>query len=155
MPRAGAERLLRNGAQWNTQIFAARGMDLWRLGHRCAPGLAECFAVIAMTLQRKRAGISTLAAEDEIVSLVYDDLPHSELTSTLLMAAREQMLVLCMEDVLWADWSRPEWVIETLGHLDHTTPRGGGPPLHPLGKLAAVGLEDCGQAHHRGKEIEP
>src|SRR5262249_5177924 len=116
--RAGAARLLRNGALWNTQIFAVRGVELWRLGQRCAPGLAESFAVIAMTLRRCLIGVISRAAQENIVSPVYADMPRTELTSTLLLAARDQMLVLSMDGVLWADWSRPDWVIETMGHLD-------------------------------------
>src|SRR5262249_9258938 len=116
--RAAASGLLRNGALWNTQIFAARCVDLWRLVRRCAPGLAENFAMIAMTLERTRIGGLSRAAQDGIVSLVYAGIPRTELTSTLLVAAKEQMLVLCMDGVLWADWSRPDWVIETMGQLD-------------------------------------
>lgn len=117
-PRAGAVRLLHNGALWSTQVFAARGETLWMLGERVVPGLMESFAAVALAMQGVLARRITPALQAEITRSAYDELAYTDLTPALLQGATGQMAVRRMDDVLWADWSRPERVVEMLDLLE-------------------------------------
>ena len=117
-PRKGSARRLRHGAMWNTQIFAARGAALWNLGERLTPGVMESFATVALAMKRGNNGRIPPETQEDLIRFAYSEMTSTDIGNAVLRRATAQALVLRLEGVLWADWSRPEWVMETLCRMD-------------------------------------
>lgn len=103
-PTAQAERLMANGAVWNTFIFAARGHALTALAETCRPGLV--------------AGLrSAMVLGGESLSRLYDTLPSIDLSREVLQRAPDHLHVLTAPACGWTDLGTPERVARCLAGL--------------------------------------
>ncbi|MEX0829863.1 MAG: sugar phosphate nucleotidyltransferase [Nitrospirales bacterium] len=103
---ADGERLLNQGALWNTLVFVANVETLWNAGWTCVPAVMERF-------EQLRVSIGT-PAEKLVLQTIYDDMPTHDFCRDVLQGLSGQLGVMKLEKVLWSDWGRPERILETL-----------------------------------------
>ena len=87
------------GSLWNTLVFAAKGIELWRLGW-------TCFPVIMSLFEQLKKAIGT-AKELWVLDAIYEAMPRRNFSSDLLQWVSERLAVIEMQDVRWSDWGNP------------------------------------------------
>lgn len=108
---AVAERLLGDGALWNTFVMAGSIRRFWALACEYLPVVASRFA----------AYLDTVGTADEGLALqvLYRRMPHADFSRDLLEKARE-LRVVALRSCGWSDWGTPERVLESLrDHSDY------------------------------------
>ena len=100
------ERLMNQGALWNTLILVANVDTLWKAGWACFPEVMERFELL-------RENIGT-PNEESVLHTVYQDMPTHNFSRDILQPLSQQFLMMELENVLWSDWGRPERILETL-----------------------------------------
>jgi mannose-1-phosphate guanylyltransferase len=110
-----AQRLMQNGALWNTMIMAVQVEMLRNLGWKLLPELMEGLDIILHVLRARRRGEVSAAHEAIALAHVYRKLPQMDFSGELMPWIARQCLVLPMPTVQWEDWGRPERVMATLG----------------------------------------
>jgi len=144
----GIESRASEGSLWITNIVAARARTLWRIGGQVLPDTVRSLGTLRQVVKRVRDGAAPSNHRTLAVAHVYSGLGRADLAHDLLYPARESVLPLAMDGVLWSDWSRSDRVAATLRVLhrpgsrvtaDSRVARGGGPCTEP-GAAAAAGL---------------
>ena len=97
-----AEELIRNGALWNSAIFAMRGDALLELFRWALPWLTEMFDV---GLVRGDGGVPP-----ETIPELYDRLPSVDFSRAVLQKAGAEMRVVAVPPCGWTDVGTPEGV---------------------------------------------
>lgn len=100
------ERLMNQGALWNTLILVANVETLWKAGWTCFPEVMERF-------EHLRESIGT-PAEESVLQTIYQDMPTRNFSRDILQPLSKQFGTMELEKVLWSDWGRPERILETL-----------------------------------------
>jgi len=103
---ADGERLMNQGALWNTFILVASVETLWKAGWECFPEMMEQF-------DQLRQSIGT-PVEGSVLQTIYRDMPTRNFSRDVLQPLSKQLRVMELEKVLWSDWGRPERILETL-----------------------------------------
>ncbi len=100
------ERLMNQGALWNTLVLVANVETLWKAGWTCFPEVMERF-------EQLRQSIGT-PVEGSVLQTIYHDMPTRNFSREVLQPLSKQLGVMELEKVLWSDWGRPERILETL-----------------------------------------
>jgi mannose-1-phosphate guanylyltransferase len=108
-PAAVAERLLRQGALWNTFIMAGAVRHFWDLGDQHIPAAASLFETYRQAVGTRNEG----RALDEI----YGVMPVSDFSRDVLQKAGG-LGVVPLGECGWSDWGTPERVLDSLRHHD-------------------------------------
>ncbi len=103
---ADGERLLNQGALWNSMVLFAHVETLWRAGWAFIPEVMERF-------EEFQEHIGT-PAEESMLHTIYHDMPICNFSCEVLQPLSTQLGVMELEKVLWSDWGRPERILETL-----------------------------------------
>lgn len=104
-----ADRVLAEGALWNTLVVAAQAETLWNLGRQVLPELVQ-------TLE----GLSVYAGgalEWAVTSVLSDALPACDFSKDFLEQIPDYLAAVEMQDVLWSDWGRPRRIVSTLRRI--------------------------------------
>ena len=109
-PAALAERLLRQGALWNTFIMAGAARRFWALASEHLPAAASLF-------DRYRDMVDG-PAESAVLEQVYDCMPVSDFSRDVLQRAHG-LCAVPLQECGWSDWGTPERVLESLRHRHH------------------------------------
>ena len=140
-----AEQLVRDGALWNSFIFAMRASSLFELIRWALPWLARMFTYSLIDEER--------GTPAERISRLYSRLPSVDFSRAVLQEAGEQMRVLAVPPCGWTDVGTPEGVARcAFGETARTAgaevaePRGRTPPVDLVEALRAyeesLGLKD-------------
>ncbi len=100
------ERLLSQGALWNSFVLVAHVETLWNAGWTCLPEIMERFEEL-----QERIGTP---AEESMLQTIYHDMPTRNFSREILQPLSTQLGVMELEKVVWSDWGRPERILETL-----------------------------------------
>lgn len=106
-PAALAQRLLREGALWNTFIMAGTARQFWALARRH-------LAVPASRFDAYRLAVGG-ATEARVLDEIYTNMPLADFSRDLLQRA-SGLGVVRLEECGWSDWGTPERVLESLRH---------------------------------------
>jgi mannose-1-phosphate guanylyltransferase len=108
-PAALAERLLRQGALWNTFIMAGTVRHFWQLGDQHIPTATFLF-------ETYREAVGT-PNESLVLRQLYGIMPASDFSRDVLQKA-SGLRVVPLDDCGWSDWGTPERVLDSLRHHD-------------------------------------
>jgi mannose-1-phosphate guanylyltransferase len=108
-PAVLAERLLRQGALWNTFIMAGAVRHFWALASEHLPAAVSLFERYRDALDSPR--------EEQVLQQIYGCMPVSDFSRDLLQKAIGLRAV-ALEECGWSDWGTPERVLESLRHHD-------------------------------------
>ena len=108
-PEALAERLLRQGALWNTFIMAGSARHFWALAEQHIPAAIALF-------EQYRAAVGT-PAEARALEQMYRYMPVSDFSRDVLQKA-SGLRAVPLAECGWSDWGTPERVLESLRHHD-------------------------------------
>jgi mannose-1-phosphate guanylyltransferase len=108
-PAALAERLLRQGALWNTFIMAGSARHFWALASQHIPAAISLF-------ERYGAAVDT-TAEADVLQEIYRYMPVSDFSRDVLQKA-SGLRAVPLAECGWSDWGTPERVLESLRHHD-------------------------------------
>jgi len=103
---ADGERLMNEGALWNTFILVATVETLWKAGWECFPEIMEHFDQLQQSIGTP--------VEGSVLQNIYHDMPNRNFSREVLQPLTKQLGVMELEKVLWSDWGRPERILETL-----------------------------------------
>lgn len=104
----------RSGFYWNTRIVTARLKGLWELGWQLVPSVVYRFNQYLNILYAIQDGAIGVDEKELFLSLVYEDIPTTDLVSQVLARASNQSLFFTLRDLYWSDWGRPERILETI-----------------------------------------
>jgi mannose-1-phosphate guanylyltransferase len=107
---ARAQRLLEQGALWNTFIMAADAQALLKLFERRCP---EAVAAMRAAIRGARTGGDAGRALAEL----YETLPDLDFSRSILQGQEQHLRVLPIPDCGWSDLGTPERVVEALSAL--------------------------------------
>lgn len=96
----------RNGAMWNTLVFAAKVEALWALGHQAFPDLMGCFEELDRAIGTSQEGM--------VLEALYKVVPEYNFSSDLLQKFPQNVGVIELQDTIWSDWGQPERILTTL-----------------------------------------
>jgi len=99
-PAAEAERLIAQGALWNTMVTCASVEALWGLGRATEPQLLEMLDSLVPLIGTKD--------EDDAIAYVYRAVRPVSFSSDMLERAPERLAAVELAGVDWSDWGRPE-----------------------------------------------
>jgi mannose-1-phosphate guanylyltransferase len=102
-----AERLLRDGALWNTFIMAGSASQFWQLGCEQLPVPASLFEIYQARMDTPD--------EEFVLSEIYARMPEADFSRDVLSKATG-LGVVPLHDCGWSDWGTPERVLESLRH---------------------------------------
>jgi mannose-1-phosphate guanylyltransferase len=106
-PTASAERLIADGALWNTMVTCGSVDALWHLGRTTQPSLVACLDVLVPSIGTND--------ESDAVENVYRELrPISFSRDMLERASPSSLLTYQLEGIDWSDWGRPDRVEKVL-----------------------------------------
>ncbi|HTV17062.1 MAG TPA: sugar phosphate nucleotidyltransferase [Polyangiaceae bacterium] len=108
-PAALAERLLRQGALWNTFIMAGAVRHFWKLASEHLPA--------ALSLFERYRDVVDAPSEAAVLQQIYRYMPVSDFSRDLLQKAHGLRAV-PLAECGWSDWGTPERVLESLRHHD-------------------------------------
>lgn len=108
--RARAQRLLDEGALWNTFIIAADGSALLKLFERRCPD-------IVTAMREALRGVNGASAAEALTEL-YETLPDLDFSRSILQGQEERLRVLPVPECGWSDLGTPERVAEALKALE-------------------------------------
>ncbi len=100
------ERLMQQGALWNTFVLVAHVETLWNAGWACIPEVMELFEEFGTSLGTP--------VEESALHTIYHRMPHRNFSQAVLQPCSQQLGVMELENIVWSDWGRPERILETL-----------------------------------------
>jgi len=104
-PRNQAERLMQHGWLWNTMVIVVRAQALMDLAWKSVPDLARWFTLLKRVMGSPR--------EQEFIEKVYEAIPNTNFSTSVLASRNLKSLVLPIRDVSWSDWGTKERILET------------------------------------------
>lgn len=102
----GADRLLRQGALWNSFLLVGRAQHFWDLARRFLPDSYERFEAYRVALGTPH--------EHAVLAEVYADLPAANFSRAVLEPAAAELRVLPLVGSGWSDWGQPGRVLASL-----------------------------------------
>ena len=108
-----AQRLMREGALWNTFVFVARATTLWELTRLTVPELYGAFTGLRIMLGTPRA--------QPFIEQLYGRLPSVNFSSQILTPSVSRLRVLPVPEIGWSDWGSADRILETamrMGRLE-------------------------------------
>lgn len=108
-----AERLMREGAVWNTFVFVARATTLWELTRQTVPELYGAFTGLRIMLGTPRA--------QSFIEQMYGRLRSVNFSSAILTPSVSRLRMLPVSDIGWSDWGSADRILETatrIGRFD-------------------------------------
>jgi mannose-1-phosphate guanylyltransferase len=109
--QAQAEELVREGALWNSFIFAMRASELFALFHWTLPWLTRMFSFAFFD--------SGGGHRSDRVSQMYDRLPNVDFSRAILQEAGENMRVVAVPPCGWTDVGTPEAIARCAAGCSH------------------------------------
>ena len=141
----GMESRASAGSLWITNMVVARARTLWQIGGQVLPDASRSLGTLRQVVKRVRDGTAPADRQTLAAAHVYPSLARADFARDFLYPARESVLPLAMDGVLWSDWSRSDRVAATLRALlregsranGWTPPRGSRPRAGPAAPAAA------------------
>ncbi len=121
---ARAQRLLEQGALWNTFIMAADAQALLKLFERRCP---EAVAAMRAAIRGARTGGDAGRA----LARLYETLPDLDFSRSILQGQERHLRVLPIPDCGWSDLGTPERVVEALNALPGRSGAATCAPMNP------------------------
>jgi len=109
-PMSDARQVLREGALWNSFIFAANGSTLLAMIRERMPEVVERMATAIARDARTGASAAALAT-------LYDGLPKVDFSRTIVQGAESALRVVSAPPCGWSDLGTPKRVVQTLQGL--------------------------------------
>ena len=103
--RSHAEELMRDGALWNTFVFAARASTLWDMTRQTVPNLYGIFTGVRVMLGTTRA--------QKYIDQAYEHLCAVNFSSAILARCAARLRVLPVPDVGWSDWGSADRILDS------------------------------------------
>ena len=101
-----AEKLLREGAVWNTMVCCGSVQAFWELGRAGRPDLIELLENLVPLVETDD--------EDAALEEVYAQAPVIGFSRDILERSPERLLSVALEGVEWNDWGRADRIEATL-----------------------------------------
>ena len=100
-----AEELMRDGALWNTFVFAARASTLWEMTRQTVPSLYGIFTGVRVMLGTRHA--------QKHIEQTYEQLCAVNFSSAILARCAARLRVLPVPDVGWSDWGSADRIFDS------------------------------------------
>jgi len=104
-PLTQAEKLMRDGALWNTFVFAARAATLWDITRHTVPELYGAFSGVRIMLGTAHA--------KKYIEQTYERLPAVNFSSAIFAQCAERLRVLAVPEIGWSDWGSADRILNT------------------------------------------
>jgi mannose-1-phosphate guanylyltransferase len=101
-----ADKLIREGALWNTMVCCGSVQAFWELGRAGRPDLIELLENLVPLVET--------ADEDAALEEVYAQAPVIGFSRDILERSPERLLSVALEGVEWNDWGRADRIEATL-----------------------------------------
>jgi mannose-1-phosphate guanylyltransferase len=98
-----AEKLMRDGALWNTFVFAARAATLWEMTRQTVPELYGIFCGVRIMLG------TTMA--QKYINQSYERLRPVNFSSAILARCAARLRVLPVPETGWSDWGSADRIL--------------------------------------------
>jgi mannose-1-phosphate guanylyltransferase len=115
---ADAERLMAQGALWNTFVFAARSATLWDMARLTIPDICADFDAVRLTLSSARAAC--------FIERLYATMRTVNFSLEVLSPMAARLRVLAVPEVGWSDWGSVDRILasaEAMGRLQEMAAR--------------------------------
>lgn len=113
----GTGTVFLKGELWNTGIMVARASTFWEIGRRLLPDTIRRFNTLRQVIKLVLEGSAPKEHAALALAHAYHGLGRNGSTFDAVQHAKESVLALSMEGVLWSDWAHPERVARTLEAL--------------------------------------
>jgi mannose-1-phosphate guanylyltransferase len=116
--KAEAERLMNQGALWNTFVCVARARVLWDMARLTIPDVCNDFEAIQLMLASGHGSLFT--------DQVYQDMRTVNFSSEVLTPMASRLRVLAVPEVGWSDWGSVERILasaKAMGRLPEIAAR--------------------------------
>jgi mannose-1-phosphate guanylyltransferase len=100
---ADAKRLMRQGALWNTFVFAARARALWDISRHTVPDICMAFEAARSRLSRAQAHL--------FIEHAYQNMRAVNFSADVLSPMASRLRVLAVPEVGWSDWGSVERIL--------------------------------------------
>jgi mannose-1-phosphate guanylyltransferase len=100
---ADAERLMTQGALWNTFVFAVRARALWDMARHTIPEVCNAFEAVKLMLPSAHAQL--------YIEHAYENMRTVNFSSGVLSPMASRLRVLAVPDVGWSDWGSVERIL--------------------------------------------
>jgi mannose-1-phosphate guanylyltransferase len=100
---AEAERLMAQGALWNTFVFAARARTLWDMARHTIPDICNDFEAVRRMLSSAHASL--------FVEQLYENMRTVNFSLEVLSPMASRLRVLTVPEVGWSDWGSVERIL--------------------------------------------
>ena len=100
-----AEELMRDGALWNTFVFAARASTLWEMTRQTVPNLYRVFSGVRLMLGTSQA--------QKYIEQTYAHLCAVNFSSAILARCAARLRVLPVPDIGWSDWGSADRILDS------------------------------------------
>ncbi len=107
---ADAERLMAQGALWNTFVFAVRARALWEMARHTIPEVCYAFEGVKLMLSSAHAQL--------YIEHVYENMRTVNFSSEVLSPLASRLRVLAVPDVGWSDWGSIERILASARKMD-------------------------------------
>lgn len=104
----------RSGFYWNTAIITTRLKALWELGWQLVPSVVYRFNQYLNILYAIQDGAIGADEKELFLSLVYEDIPSTDMSGQILARAIDHTLCFRLRDLYWSNWDEPERILETI-----------------------------------------
>ena len=101
-----AEELMRQGALWNTFVFAARASTMWEMTRQTVPNLYGLFTGV-------RAMLGTMHAQ-KYIDQTYERLCAVNFSSAILARCAARLRVLPVPEIGWSDWGSADRILDSV-----------------------------------------
>ena len=105
-PLPHAEKLMRDGALWNTFVFAARAATLWEMTRQTVPELYGAFSGVRIMLGTTHA--------QKYIDQTYERLCAVNFSSAILAQCAERLRVLAVPEIGWSDWGSADRIFDSV-----------------------------------------
>ena len=104
-PLPHAEKLMREGALWNTFVFAARAATLWEITRHTVPELYGAFSGVRIMLGTAHA--------KKYIEQTYERLSPVNFSSAIFARCAERLRVLAVPEIGWSDWGSADRILNS------------------------------------------
>ena len=101
-----AEKLMQDGALWNTFVFAARAATLWEMTRQTVPELYGAFTGVRIMLGTNHA--------QKYIDQTYERLCAVNFSSAILARCAARLRVLPVPEIGWSDWGSADRILDSV-----------------------------------------
>ena len=101
-----AEKLMQDGALWNTFVFAARAASLWEMTRQTVPELYGAFTGVRIMLGTNHA--------QKYIDQTYERLCAVNFSSAILARCAARLRVLPVPEIGWSDWGSADRIFDSV-----------------------------------------